>query len=77
MVEGSFISFNPVQHAKAPSSIPKVVLSFEDPSEDYDDIYMAKQFGINKLMAVVHPENHCVRYWMNKLKGYRLYQNEW
>lgn len=38
---------------------------------------MASQFGINKLMAVVHPENYCVRYWMNKLNGYRLYKDEW
>lgn len=38
---------------------------------------MAHHLGIDKLMAVVHPENYCVRYWMNKLKGYRMFKDEW
>jgi len=38
---------------------------------------MALQLGVKRLMAVVHPNNHCVFYWMNKLKGYKFFKDEW
>ena len=38
--------------------------------------YMSHQFGIEQLMAVVHPNNYCVLYWMNKLSAYRVVKDE-
>ena len=30
---------------------------------------MAHHYGINRLMALVHPENYCVLHWMKKLEA--------
>lgn len=28
-------------------------------------------------MAVVHPNNYCVLYWMEKLGAFHLFKDEW
>ena len=38
---------------------------------------MAHHYGINRLMALVHPENYCVLHWMKKLEAFRQSKNEW